>query len=191
MTAIDFIQYSERMVGENSPDYSDTLNRALKTVVSVSGADEDAFVGFALRPVCRADRRPVLPRDRYGRRRQLANADDGDDFRSDQRVDRDHESRHGEYGRLARDVDRDDLHRRQAEDRDRNANRLTIGGTATDPTFDIAATYVGQTSIVTLGTVTTGVWNGTSIGTGFTDAKVVSISGTSIGYRSPEPRPFP
>src|SRR3954471_18510890 len=49
--AIDFIQYGERMVGEASPDYDDTLNRSLKTVVSVSGADEDAFVGFALRPV--------------------------------------------------------------------------------------------------------------------------------------------
>lgn len=43
------------------------------------------------------------------------------------------------------------------------ANRITIGGTATNPTVDIAATYVGQASITTLGTVTTGVWNGTAI----------------------------
>ena len=43
-------------------------------------------------------------------------------------------------------------------------NRITIGGTATDPTFDIAATYVGQASITTLGTIATGVWNGTVVG---------------------------
>lgn len=39
------------------------------------------------------------------------------------------------------------------------ANRITVG---TD-TVDIAATYVGQASITTLGTVTTGVWNGTPV----------------------------
>ena len=44
-------------------------------------------------------------------------------------------------------------------------NRITVAGTATDPTVDIAAAYVGQTSITTLGTVTTGVWNGTGITT--------------------------
>lgn len=44
------------------------------------------------------------------------------------------------------------------------SNRLTIGGTATDPTFDISTSYVGQASITTLGTITTGVWNGTAIG---------------------------
>jgi uncharacterized membrane protein len=32
--------------------------------------------------------------------------------------------------------------------------------------IDIAATYVGQTSITTLGTITTGTWNGTAIGVG-------------------------
>jgi hypothetical protein len=43
------------------------------------------------------------------------------------------------------------------------ANRITIGGTATDPTFDISASYVGQATITTLGTITTGTWNGTTI----------------------------
>lgn len=43
------------------------------------------------------------------------------------------------------------------------ANRITIGGTSTNPTVDIAATYVGQNTITTLGTVTTGTWNGTVI----------------------------
>lgn len=43
------------------------------------------------------------------------------------------------------------------------ADRITISGTATDPVVDIAATYVGQTSLTTLGTVTTGTWNGSVI----------------------------
>lgn len=42
------------------------------------------------------------------------------------------------------------------------ANRITSTGGAT-PVIDIAATYVGQTSITTLGTIATGVWNGTVI----------------------------
>jgi hypothetical protein len=41
-------------------------------------------------------------------------------------------------------------------------NRITSSGGFT-PTIDIAATYVGQTSITTLGTITTGLWNGTRI----------------------------
>ena len=41
-------------------------------------------------------------------------------------------------------------------------NRVTVtAGSA--PVVDISASYVGQTSITTLGTVTTGVWNGTAI----------------------------
>lgn len=43
------------------------------------------------------------------------------------------------------------------------ANRITIGGTATDPTVDIHASYVGQNTITTLGTVTTGTWSATTI----------------------------
>lgn len=42
------------------------------------------------------------------------------------------------------------------------ANRITSTGGA-NPVIDIAATYVGQTSLTTLGTITTGVWNGTAI----------------------------
>ncbi len=53
-------------------------------------------------------------------------------------------------------------------------NRTTITGTPSiNPTVDISATYPGQTSITTLGTVATGTWNATAIsaikgGTGFT-----------------------
>lgn len=39
------------------------------------------------------------------------------------------------------------------------ANRITVAADA----VDIASTYVGQTSITTLGTIGTGVWNGTAV----------------------------
>lgn len=42
------------------------------------------------------------------------------------------------------------------------ANRITSTG-GTTPVIDIAATYVGQTSITTLGTISTGTWQGTVI----------------------------
>lgn len=49
------------------------------------------------------------------------------------------------------------------------ANRITVNADS----IDIASTYVGQSSITTLGTITTGTWNGTTIaaangGTGLT-----------------------
>ena len=44
------------------------------------------------------------------------------------------------------------------------SNRITVDSTdPANPIVDIAATYVGQTSITTLGTITTGVWSGTTI----------------------------
>lgn len=51
-------------------------------------------------------------------------------------------------------------------------NRITSTG-GTTPVIDISASYVGQSSITTLGTITTGVWTGTTIavangGTGIT-----------------------
>lgn len=55
-------------------------------------------------------------------------------------------------------------------------NRITSTPTSdTSYTLDIAATYAGQTSITTLGTIGTGVWNGTPVpllygGTGATTA---------------------
>ena len=42
-------------------------------------------------------------------------------------------------------------------------NRITSTG-GSNPIIDISASYVGQSSITTLGTITTGVWNGTAIG---------------------------
>ena len=51
-----------------------------------------------------------------------------------------------------------------------SAGVLNIGGTSDRITInadsiDIASTYVGQNSITTLGTITTGTWQGTTIGT--------------------------
>src|SRR6266403_492167 len=40
------------------------------------------------------------------------------------------------------------------------ANRITVTSPTTTPVIDIASTYVGQTSLTTLGTITTGTWNG-------------------------------
>jgi len=58
-------------------------------------------------------------------------------------------------------------------------NRITSTGGAT-PVIDISASYVGQTSITTLGTITTGTWTGTAItaangGTGITSYAVGDI----------------
>ncbi len=46
------------------------------------------------------------------------------------------------------------------------SGKITVSngdGVSGNPTFTIDSTYVGQTSITTLGTITTGVWNGTAI----------------------------
>ncbi len=45
-------------------------------------------------------------------------------------------------------------------------NRITSTG-GINPVIDISPNYVGQTSITTLGTITTGTWNGTAIGPTF------------------------
>lgn len=47
------------------------------------------------------------------------------------------------------------------------ANRISVSnGATTTPTIDIAATYVGQSSITTLGTIGTGTWNANAIALG-------------------------
>jgi hypothetical protein len=75
-------------------------------------------------------------------------------------------------------------------------NRITVGGTAEDPTIDISSSYVGQNTITTLGTVTTGVWNGTAVattygGTGLTTLGTanqllrVNAGATALEYFTP------
>ena len=58
---------------------------------------------------------------------------------------------------------------------------LSVGGTADRisvdaDSIDIAATYVGQTSITTLGTIATGVWQGTAVGTAYGGTGLTSYS---------------
>lgn len=60
-------------------------------------------------------------------------------------------------------------------------NRVTVtGGAGLTPTIDIAATYIGQSSITTLGTITTGVWNGTSIANAYLANSSITIGTTTI-----------
>lgn len=67
---------------------------------------------------------------------------------------------------------------------------LTGGGDlSANRTLDISASYLGQTSITTLGTITTGSWNGTPIpmskgGTGGTDAATARTSLGAVGKNS-------
>lgn len=43
------------------------------------------------------------------------------------------------------------------------SNRISVTNGSTNPVIDISGTYVGQSSITTLGTITTGVWNAGTI----------------------------
>lgn len=64
------------------------------------------------------------------------------------------------------------------------SNRISLtngDGVAGAPTIDISASYVGQSSITTLGTIGTGVWQGTKVGLlyGGTNADLSATGGTS------------
>jgi hypothetical protein len=73
------------------------------------------------------------------------------------------------------------------------ANRITVTADA----IDIASTYVGQNTITTLGTVTTGTWNGTTIavdhgGTGATTAAGARANlGATTKYTAANPELTP
>ena len=56
------------------------------------------------------------------------------------------------------------------------ADKITVSANA----LTIASTYVGQSSITTLGTITTGVWNGTTIGTSHGGTGLTSIAKGSV-----------
>ncbi len=64
------------------------------------------------------------------------------------------------------------------------SNRITIGGTAINPTIDIASTYVGQATITTLGTIATGTWNGTAIGATFGGTSQTTYTQGDLLYAS-------
>ena len=64
------------------------------------------------------------------------------------------------------------------------ANRITItngDGVAGNPTLDIASTYVGQNTITTLGTITTGTWNGSTLAVGYGGTGVAALTGLVKG----------
>lgn len=71
-------------------------------------------------------------------------------------------------------------------------NRITVGTGSTNPVIDIAATYVGQTSITTLGTIGTGTWSASTIavnrgGTGSTNGSITgtgALSFTSASFNT-------
>lgn len=63
------------------------------------------------------------------------------------------------------------------------ADRITSTG-GTTPVIDIAGTYVGQTSITTLGTIATGIWNGTAVGPTFGGTGLTSYATGDLIYAS-------
>lgn len=64
-------------------------------------------------------------------------------------------------------------------------NRITITANA----IDISTNYVGQATITTLGTIGTGVWNGTAVGVGFggTGIATAALNGVVIGQGTTNP----
>lgn len=60
-------------------------------------------------------------------------------------------------------------------------NRVTVATGTSTPVIDISASYVGQSSITTLGTIGTGVWTGTKVSLAFggTNADLSATGGAS------------
>lgn len=58
------------------------------------------------------------------------------------------------------------------------ADRITVNADS----VDIASTYVGQSSITTLGTISTGTWNGSTVGVGYGGTGVTSFTSNGIVF---------
>jgi hypothetical protein len=66
-------------------------------------------------------------------------------------------------------------------------NRITVtngDGITDNPTVDISSTYVGQSSITTVGTIGTGLWNGTTIGTAYGGTGLNNYAAGDLLYAS-------
>lgn len=63
-------------------------------------------------------------------------------------------------------------------------NRITVTNGTTNPVIDIAATYVGQTSITTLGTIGAGVWSATAVGATFGGTAQTAVTTGDLLYGS-------
>ena len=61
------------------------------------------------------------------------------------------------------------------------SNRITASPTTGAVVVDISASYVGQTSITTLGTITTGVWNGSVVQPSYGGTGIVNTGTITIG----------
>ena len=64
------------------------------------------------------------------------------------------------------------------------ANEIVVTNGAGSITLDIASTYVGQTSITTLGTIGTGVWQGTAIGVAYGGTGLTTYAVGDLIYAS-------
>ena len=62
-------------------------------------------------------------------------------------------------------------------------NRITSTG-GTTPVIDISASYIGQSSITTLGTITSGTWNASAIGTTYGGTGLTSYATGDLIYAS-------
>lgn len=64
-------------------------------------------------------------------------------------------------------------------------NRITVtngDGVSGNPTIDIASTYAGQNTITTLGTITTGTWNGTAIAVSYGGTGATSLAARGVVF---------
>ena len=60
------------------------------------------------------------------------------------------------------------------------SNRISVAADA----VDISASYVGQSSITTLGTISTGTWNGTKVGVAYGGTNIASYTAGDLVYAS-------
>lgn len=63
---------------------------------------------------------------------------------------------------------------------DGDANEIDVSSSANTVTLGISATYIGQTSITTLGSITTGTWTGSVIADAYIN-NAITVSGGTIG----------
>jgi len=70
------------------------------------------------------------------------------------------------------------------------ASRITVGTAGGTTTINIDTGYVGQASITTLGTITTGVWNGTAITGANINAASTDLTDTAVIVRTNQANVF-
>lgn len=70
------------------------------------------------------------------------------------------------------------------------ASRITVGTAAGTTTINIDTSYIGQSTITTLGTITTGVWNGTAITGANINAASTDLTDTAVIVRTNQTNVF-